>query len=87
MAGQKEEGRARDFYGSAHYERLLALKAKYDLENVFRFTFPLVGEHAVAKVSVTRVLSAACHFVVIQWRGLPAARPTATRRGIPVPAW
>ncbi len=46
MAGSEAEGRAKDVYGEAHYQRLLGLKAKYDPENVFRFSFPLVGEHA-----------------------------------------
>jgi hypothetical protein len=46
MAGSEADGRAKDVYGAAHYERLLALKTKYDPENVFRFSFPLVGEHA-----------------------------------------
>jgi len=46
MAGSEADGRAKDVYGADHYQRLLALKAKYDPENVFRFSFPLVGEHA-----------------------------------------
>ncbi len=49
MAGDEAAGRAKDVYGTAHYERLLALKAKYDPENVFRFTFPLIGKHAAVK--------------------------------------
>lgn len=46
MAGDEAAGRAKDVYGADHYQRLLELKAKYDPENVFRFSFPLVGEHA-----------------------------------------
>ncbi|MCC6894568.1 MAG: hypothetical protein IT321_17240 [Anaerolineae bacterium] len=39
MAGNEAEGRAKDVYGTTHY----------DPDNVFLFTFLLVGEHAEAK--------------------------------------
>ncbi len=44
MAGSEAEGRAKDGYGDAHYERLLALKEKYDSKNTFRFSIPLMTE-------------------------------------------
>ena len=34
-------GRAADAYGTANYQRLLALKAKVDPQNMFRFGYPL----------------------------------------------
>ncbi len=47
MAGSEAQGRAKEVYGADHYERLIALKTKYDPINAFRFSFPLVGENAI----------------------------------------
>ena len=48
MAGSEAEGRAKEGFGNTHYERLLALKEKYDPDNVFRYSIPLVTEEVKA---------------------------------------
>ncbi len=48
MAGSEAVGRAKEGYGDAHYERLLALKVKYDPDNIFRFSIPLTSEKVTA---------------------------------------
>jgi FAD/FMN-containing dehydrogenase len=42
LAGDEARDRVRDAYTPATYERLLALKQKYDPMNLFRFSYPLV---------------------------------------------
>jgi FAD/FMN-containing dehydrogenase len=48
MRGDEARGRVRDAYPPATYERLIALKAKYDPENVFRFSYQLVAPRSAA---------------------------------------
>jgi hypothetical protein len=38
----EEDNRAMNAYSSTTYNRLLALKARYDPDNLFRFSYPLV---------------------------------------------
>lgn len=42
LAGDEARDRVQDAYTPETYERLLALKAKYDPMNLFRFSYPLV---------------------------------------------
>jgi hypothetical protein len=45
MGRREVHGRARDAYAPGTYERLMALKAKYDPDNRFRYSFNIpVGE-------------------------------------------
>ncbi|MBA3873566.1 MAG: FAD-dependent oxidoreductase [Anaerolineae bacterium] len=44
MAGPEAAEQSKNGYGNAHHERLLALKKKYDPENIFRYGIPLVTE-------------------------------------------
>ena len=46
MAGDEARQRAQDGYSPEAYQRLLALKAKYDPENTFRHGYPLVVTEA-----------------------------------------
>lgn len=43
MSGSEARDRAKDAYLPATYQRLLTLKAEYDPENMFRFSYQLVG--------------------------------------------
>ncbi len=42
MAGAEANYRAKDAYGAANLDRLIALKAKYDPDNQFRYSYQLV---------------------------------------------
>lgn len=48
MAGPEAAEQSKNGYGDVHFERLVALKEKYDPENVFRYGIPLVTEDVKA---------------------------------------
>lgn len=49
MTGGESKERIKDAYLPESYERLVALKAKYDPQNLFRFSYQLVETEAVQK--------------------------------------
>ena len=42
MKGAEVQERVKDAFTSETYERLVALKTKYDPDNLFRYSYPLV---------------------------------------------